>query len=175
MRKSLALLLVSLLLIGIVPTPVLAAGACALYRAAWQTGDSLTANDISQSFVTVGQGNMVWSCLDDYSASATQMQSTVDPYPASVVSLATTGQGELERIRYVIKKLSGWTQWYAHTETPVFSGTAPDSATYITQTTNATLSAEQSLGALTTGLTLNTVTGSPGVLSAYGGPSCTNQ
>ena len=44
------------------------------------------------------------------------MQTTVDPYPASVVSLATTGQGEIERIRYVIQRLSGWTQWYAHTE-----------------------------------------------------------
>lgn len=174
MRRPIATLLTCLLLIGLLPTPVLAAGACSIYRS-WNVGDSFTAADATQSFVTVGQTNMIWSCLDDYSANVTQMQSTVDPYPTSVVSLATTGQGELERLRYVIKKLTGWSQWYAHTETPVFTGTAPDGATYITQTTNATLSAEQSLGALTTGLLLNTVTVSTGVLTAYAGTSCTNQ
>ena len=59
---------------------------------------------------------MEFRCLNDYSATTAQMQTTVDPYPASVVSLAPTGQGEIERIRYVIQRLSGWTQWYAHTE-----------------------------------------------------------
>lgn len=54
-------------------------------------------------------------------------------------------------------------------------GNAPADAKYITQAVHAGLSAEQSLGALTTGLTLNTVAASTGVLSAYGGTSCTNQ
>lgn len=56
------------------------------------------------------------------------------------------------------------------------SGTgAPTNATYLTQTTESGLSAEFSLGTLTTGLLLNTVTAGTGVPSAYGGTSCTNQ
>lgn len=45
----------------------------------------------------------------------------------------------------------------------VASGAAPTDATYITQTANATLSAEQALGALATGIVKNTTT--TGVLS----------
>ena len=52
-------------------------------------------------------------------------------------------------------------------------GSAPANATYITQTTHAGLSAEQALGALTTGLSLHATT--TGVVSTYGGTSCTNQ
>ena len=59
---------------------------------------------------------MVFSCLDDYSASAGQMQTTVDPYPASVVSLPTTGQGELERLRFMWAHVMGTTYWYTHPE-----------------------------------------------------------
>jgi hypothetical protein len=50
---------------------------------------------------------------------------------------------------------------------------APSNATYITQTANGTLSAEQSLSALASALLVNT-TGT-GVLSAYAGVTCTNQ
>lgn len=51
------------------------------------------------------------------------------------------------------------------------SGTgAPTDATYITQTANGTLSAEQALASLATGLVSNT-TGT-GVLSIYGGSAC---
>lgn len=48
-------------------------------------------------------------------------------------------------------------------------GGAPTDAKYLTATTNATLTAEQSIGALTTGLLLNTVAAAEGTLSAYGG------
>jgi hypothetical protein len=50
---------------------------------------------------------------------------------------------------------------------------APIDATYITQTPNATLTNEQALSLLGTGALINT-TGT-GVLSIYGGASCTNQ
>ena len=50
---------------------------------------------------------------------------------------------------------------------------APANATYITQTADATLSAEQAMGALGTGLVKNTTT--TGVQSIYAGTSCTNQ
>lgn len=52
-------------------------------------------------------------------------------------------------------------------------GGAPTDATYITQTANGSLSAEQALSSLASALLVNT-TGT-GVLSAYAGTSCTNQ
>lgn len=52
---------------------------------------------------------------------------------------------------------------------------APEAAEYWVAQANATLSAERNLGALTTGLVLNTVTAGVGVPSAYSGASCTNQ
>src|SRR5688572_13656200 len=100
------------------------AGNCAIFRS-WNSGDTLTASDLTTSFTTVGVTNQTPQCLDDYSATEVQMQTVVDPYPSSVVSLATSTAGELERIRYILKKLSGWSQWYAHTE--VSAGTLPRS------------------------------------------------
>lgn len=52
-------------------------------------------------------------------------------------------------------------------------GGAPTSATYITQTPDATLTNEQALSALSTGLVVNTT--ATGVLTIYTGASCTNQ
>lgn len=54
-------------------------------------------------------------------------------------------------------------------------GGAPDDAGYWVDTANASLTAERNLGALTTGLVLNTVTAGVGVPSAYTGATCTNQ
>jgi hypothetical protein len=56
-------------------------------------------------------------------------------------------------------------------ETEVTIAAGPDNATYWTGSSNSTLSAEHNLGALSTGLVLNT-SGTP---SAYAGTSCTNQ
>jgi hypothetical protein len=50
---------------------------------------------------------------------------------------------------------------------------APTTATYITQTADAGLSAEQAMGALGTGLVKSTTT--TGAQSIYGGTACTNQ
>lgn len=91
------------------------AGNCAIYRS-WNSGETLTASDLTTSFTTVGVTNMTPQCLDDYSANETQMQTTTDPYPSSAASLATSTAGELERIRYILKQITGWSQWYAHTE-----------------------------------------------------------
>lgn len=52
-------------------------------------------------------------------------------------------------------------------------GGAPTSATYITQTPDATLTNEQALSALATGIVVNTT--ATGVLTIYTGASCTNQ
>lgn len=52
---------------------------------------------------------------------------------------------------------------------------SPANATYLTKTAESGLSAEFSLGSLTTGLLLNTVSAGTGTPSAYGGTSCINQ
>lgn len=46
---------------------------------------------------------------------------------------------------------------------------------FVTSKDEPTLSSDQSIGLLTTGLLLNTVAAAQGTLSAYGGSSCTNQ
>ena len=97
-----------------------AQGPCSVFRT-WATGDSLTAGDLNSSFTTAVATNMVFSCLNDYSATNAQMQTTTDPYPSGAESLATTGQGELERLRFVLRNLKrqvdnvGVTQWYIPT------------------------------------------------------------
>lgn len=52
-------------------------------------------------------------------------------------------------------------------------GGAPTTATYITQTPDATLTNEQALSALATGIVVNTT--ATGVLTIYTGATCTNQ
>jgi hypothetical protein len=57
--------------------------------------------------------------MDDYSTNAAQMKTVTDPYPASAESLATSLAGELERIRYVIKQITGQAQWYIDPNVPI--------------------------------------------------------
>jgi hypothetical protein len=109
MKIALGALLGVLLVLG-AATPVLA-GTCSVFRT-WSAGASLTAGDLNSSFTTVGQTNMTLACLSSYSANATQMQTTVDPYPSGSESLATTGQGEIERLRYMWAHVMGFTYWY---------------------------------------------------------------
>lgn len=66
--------------------------------------------------------NMTPAGVDDYSTNATQMQSTTDPYPSSSESLPTSLAGELERLRYVIKQMSGKSQWYVDAAAPGSKG-----------------------------------------------------
>lgn len=56
--------------------------------------------------------------IDDYSASDAEMQTETDPYPGGTVSRPTSLQGELERMRYLIKQITGKTYWY---QDPSFS------------------------------------------------------
>ncbi len=88
-----------------------AAGSCAIYKT-FSTGGSFTAADANSIQTTLGQINATFFCLDDYSATVAQMQTTVDPYPGGVESLATTGQGEIERLRYLLQQIHGRTYWY---------------------------------------------------------------
>lgn len=49
---------------------------------------------------------------DDYSESIAQMQTVTDPYPGDAESQPTNLAGELERLRFLIKQISGEAQWY---------------------------------------------------------------
>lgn len=113
-RRLLALALALALLLPALP--VHAGGACSIYKSWSYTNNKLDPIDLTNSFIQVGQTNMTFPCMASYSASTTQMQTVTDPYPAGAPSLATTGAGELERIRYILKDLTGWSQWYARTE-----------------------------------------------------------
>jgi len=49
---------------------------------------------------------------DDYSTNVSQMQSAVDPGEVGTESLPTDLAGELQRIRQLIKEITGKTYWY---------------------------------------------------------------
>jgi len=71
----------------------------------------LTSSDLNAEFDGI-LSNLTPAGVDDESANATAMQATADPYPAAEVSLATSLQGEIQRLRYMIKQITGKTYWY---------------------------------------------------------------
>ena len=109
-RSALCLALVAHL-IFFYPVAAFSQGVCSVFRT-WATGDSLTAGDLNSSFSTVGVTNFEFSCLDDLSGTVAEMQTTVDPYPANSESLATTGAGEIQRLRFQIQRMLGLTYWF---------------------------------------------------------------
>jgi hypothetical protein len=74
-------------------------------------GDTLTATDLNAIETNI-LNNFTPAGMDDQSSDVTAMRVTVDPYPANSESLATSLQGELERLRYVIAQITGRTYWY---------------------------------------------------------------
>lgn len=77
----------------------------------WSSGEILTAADLNAEFNNVIT-NDVPTASDDYMASNVQAQLQTDPYPSSVLSLATSLASELERYRYQIAQITGNTYWY---------------------------------------------------------------
>lgn len=80
-------------------------------------GDTLTAADWTGELDNIII-NLYPAMIDDESASATAMRATADPYPSSVASLATTLQGEIQRLRYILAQITGQTYWYEDTTYP---------------------------------------------------------
>jgi len=60
--------------------------------------------------------NHIPAQMDDQSSSVAQMQSNTDPGEVGSESQATTLAGELERLRFMLKDITGEDQWYV---TPV--------------------------------------------------------
>lgn len=57
--------------------------------------------------------NAIPALFDDYSASVSQMKSNTDPGGVGSESLATSLAGDLERLRFVLKRMGGGSEWYA--------------------------------------------------------------
>jgi hypothetical protein len=61
--------------------------------------------------------NLTPAGIDDLSVSNSAMQGQTDPYPGSVISLATSLAGEIQRLRYQLAAITGNTYWYEDTPT----------------------------------------------------------
>src|SRR3990167_6410562 len=75
------------------------------------TGETITASDRNSEHDNQS-ANMTPAIGDDYSTNLTEMRLDNDPYPADVASQATTLAGEIERLRYQIRQITGKTYWY---------------------------------------------------------------
>lgn len=78
----------------------------------------LTYSDLNAEFDNI-LTNLTPAGIDDESTNAAAMQTTADPYPAASPSLATSLQGELQRIRYLIAQITGKTYWYIDPDTTI--------------------------------------------------------
>ena len=101
-------------LLAIVPALFFGAGTYSRVKT-WNTGETLTASDLNAEFDNI-LNNSDPDGIGDASANATAMQATADPYPSASVSLATDLTGELKRLRYIVKQLSGEAYWYVDPE-----------------------------------------------------------
>jgi len=86
----------------------------------WLQGEELDAVDLNAEFNNIIT-NFVPDQMDDYSTNAAQMQTTTDPGATGTESLATSLAGELERIRFVIKRIVDKTNWYDAGDTTLSS------------------------------------------------------
>lgn len=83
----------------------------------WVSAEDVVYSDLNAEFDNI-LNNLTAANVDDYSANVSQMQSTSDPGEVGSESLATSIAGELSRLRYMIREITGETQWY---ESPISS------------------------------------------------------
>lgn len=83
----------------------------------WVTAEDVTYSDLNAEFDNILQ-NLLPLMIDDYSVNTTQMQVTTDPGEVGTESLATTLGGELARLRFILREITGEDEWY---ETPTSS------------------------------------------------------
>ena len=86
----------------------------------WLDGDVLEAVDLNAEFNNLITG-LDPAYIEDESDDATAMQTMVDPYPGGSPSLATSLQGEIQRLRYMIAQIMGETYWYLDPDTNIAS------------------------------------------------------
>ncbi len=115
------------------------------------TGGTIYAADWNAEFVNI-LNNLTPAGVDDESSNATAMRATADPYPGSSESLATSLQGELQRIRYVLEEHGGGPYWYSPAPGPInvegFGASTSASASVNTAAITAAIAATPAGGAL---------------------------
>lgn len=77
----------------------------------WVSNEILTASDLNGEFNNI-LNNMQPDGIEDASSNVAAMQATADPGGVGTESLATTLLGEIQRLRFVIKRIVG-PQWYS--------------------------------------------------------------
>ena len=77
----------------------------------WTAAETLTAAALNAEFDNV-LAESDPEGIGGASADVAAMNATTDPYGSSTASLATDLLGEIKRIRYVIKQITGEAQWY---------------------------------------------------------------
>lgn len=77
----------------------------------WASLEVLTNEDLNDEFDNI-INSLSNTTLDDYSTNVAQMQLQTSPGTVGSESLATSLAGELERIRFVIARITGKTYWY---------------------------------------------------------------
>lgn len=83
----------------------------------WVSTEDVVYSDLNAEFDNVLLA-MQPLLMDDYSTDVTQMQVATDPGEVGSESKATTLAGEIARLRFILKEITGETYWY---ESPVAS------------------------------------------------------
>lgn len=83
----------------------------------WVSGEILTASDLNAEFDNVLDNGLVNDKITGSSADVTAMRVVVDPGEVGTESLASSNDGEIKRLRNMIKEITNKTQWY---ESPDF-------------------------------------------------------
>jgi hypothetical protein len=126
----------------------------------WAAAETLTASDLNAEFDNI-LNNFDPDNVEDASANATAMQATADPYPGSSESLATDLRGEIQRLRYVIKQITGEAQWYIDPD--------GDLTNIVQATTSQRGTAELATGAELIALSSTTLVNTPSALASLAG------
>ena len=97
----------------------------------WVGGEVLTASDLNAEFDNILQ-NLSPAGISSVSEDINDMRATTDPYPGGVEYLAPNLREEIKSIRYLIRQITGKSQWYidpdvslsnlSMTSTPIFAG-----------------------------------------------------
>mgnify|MGYP001593602403 CR=1 FL=1 len=93
------------------PSEAKSQGLCSVYKT-FSANEILTASDLNNSLTTIGVTNQITTCIDGYSNSVAQMRTETDPGGSGSESQAVSLAGELERLRFTIRRLHGQTYWY---------------------------------------------------------------
>jgi hypothetical protein len=87
----------------------------------WVDDEILYAVDLNAEFDNVLSQSVTPDSMDDCAEDALAMQTAADPYPGGSVSLPTSLRGEIHRLRYLIKQITGETYWYVDPDTSLAS------------------------------------------------------